>query len=127
MSTDFEATLSEVGYAKVIVELNDVKPASVNAAATPLDAHFVIPDDIQAERLSFVAARAASTTPARPRSVARVRVYENLGLAVGYVDRAGAAALASHSQVRRVVPAPEISLVRPVTVAAAATTQSWGL
>jgi len=127
MSTDFEATLAEVGYAKVIVELGDTKPSSLNAAATPFDAHFVIPDDIQAERLSFVAARAAGTSLSRPRSVARVRVYENLGLAVGFVDRQGADALRSHSQVRKVVPAPEISLVRPVTVGAAAATQSWGL
>jgi subtilisin len=127
MSTDFEAILDEVGYAKVIIELADAKLNSVNAAATPLDAHFVIPDDIQAQRLSFVAARAASTRPTRPRTVSRVRVYENLGLAIGYVDRAGAEALAAHSKVRKVVPAPEISLVRPVTTAVAATTQSWGL
>src|SRR5262245_1202152 len=122
MSTDLDANLSDIGYAKIIVALNPgTQPAAVGADVTPLEAHFVRPDEIQAERLAFVAARAASTHPRRTRPVPKMRVYQRLGLAVGYVDRHGVDSLAADSRVRTVVPAPEISLVRPVSITAAAT------
>jgi subtilisin len=131
MPTDLEANLSDVGYAKVIVALKpQVALSEVGAAATPLDEHFVVPDEIQAERLAYVAARAASTSPRRPRARPKVRVYPHLGLALGYVDREGADALVADSRVHTVVPAPEISLVRPVFARAGASPSAaptWGI
>lgn len=131
MPTDLEANLTDVGYAKVIIVLNpDAQLNAAGAAVTPLDAHFVIPDEIQAERLSFVAARAASTTPRRVRVAPKMRVYEKLGLAIGYIDQRGRDFLEADSRVHRLVPAPEISLVRPVAVkavASAAQSPTWGI
>src|SRR5262249_17792406 len=130
MPTDLDANLSDVGYAKVIIALKpEAQLNSVGAAATPFDAHFVIPDEIQAERLAYVAARAASTVGRRARTAPKVRIYPNLGLALGYVDRRGADSLETDSRVHAMVPAPEISLVRPVAVRAAAASAevTWGI
>src|SRR5262249_479414 len=131
MSTDLEANLADVGYAKVIVALSaDAQPNSVGAAATPLEQHFVRPDEVQAPRLAFVAARAASTHPRGARTIPKVHVFPQLALALGYVDRQGMDSLSGDSRVRSVVPAPEISLVRPVSIKASAspsTSPTWGI
>jgi subtilisin family serine protease len=57
------------------------------------------------------------------------RVYENLGVIYGTVDREGLAALRADPSVRKVEPAPQFSLIRPVARAAATlrTEYTWGL
>jgi subtilisin len=59
----------------------------------------------------------------------QVRVFANLGVAFGTVDRAGLAALRKDPTVQRVTAAPQISLIRPHRVAAARLqgTYTWGL
>ncbi len=150
MTTDFEASLSDLGYAKVIVALKPQAAAAAAGAVTAaagvaavaaasaaaameaeLSSHFMAPDQTQAVRLAFAASRAASKALKRGKPAERkVRVFPRLGLAVGYVDRQGAASLAADSRVERVVPAPEVSLIRPVTTVAAATPSAqptWGI
>ena len=61
---------------------------------------------------------------------AGTRVYPNLGVVYGTVDRAGLAALRTDPTVRQVVSAPQFSLIRPVTAAAAVPLteeHTWGL
>lgn len=131
--TDLETSLSAVGYAKVIVALKpQMALAQAGPAESDLERHFIVPDDTQAERLAFAAARASNTSPRRAQaSVKRkVKVYPHLGLAIGYVDTSGAASLKADARVETVVPAPELSLVRPVAVADVAApkvTPTWGL
>jgi subtilisin family serine protease len=59
-----------------------------------------------------------------------MRVYPNLGVVYGAVDKTGYAALkADKKRVKAVVPAPAPRLIRPVRVAAAAapTAPTWGI
>jgi subtilisin len=58
-----------------------------------------------------------------------VRYYPNLGVALGTVTREGLAALQADDQVAAVVGAPQIGLIRPTQVRAAAlrSTRTWGL
>jgi subtilisin family serine protease len=58
-----------------------------------------------------------------------VRYYPNLGVALGSVTREGLAALQSDDQVAEVFGAPQIGLIRPTQVRAAAfrSTRTWGL
>ena len=135
MLDDLEADFQNLGYAKVIVALkSQAAAASTPAAATEADfgAHFVVPSEPQAERLAFVAMRAASrkfqrSTPVEKR---KVRVYPHLGLAIGYVNRQGATSLAADGRVETLTSAPEMSLIRPVALQAAApptAAPTWGI
>jgi subtilisin len=132
MTTDLDASLSDVGYAKVIVALKPaLAVASVDAAETALARHFKIPSEAQTESLAAVARRSASKSFKREKPLDKrpVRVYPHLGLAVGFVDQGGAAGLRADAQVRAVVPAPELSLIRPHTDLAglAAPSPDWGI
>lgn len=57
------------------------------------------------------------------------RYYPNLGIFFGTVDEAGLAGLRAEGSVSKVVPAPELRLIRPVTTAASKPKvgMSWGL
>ena len=58
-----------------------------------------------------------------------VRYYPNLGVALGTVTREGLAALQADDQVAAVVGTPQLGLIRPTQVRAAAlrSTRTWGL
>lgn len=133
MLDDLEADFQNIGYAKVIVALKPrVAAAQAPATEAALGDNFVVPSEPQTERLAFVAMRAASKAFRRstPLTKRKVRVYPHLGLAVGYVNRQGATSLAADSRVDTVVPAPEMSLIRPVARLAAATPSAaptWGI
>jgi len=133
MTSDLEANLLDVGYAKVIIAL---KPQIARAEARTTEAalanHFVVPSETQATRLAAVASRTASRGFRRSRTLSerKLRVYPNLGLALGYVNRQGATALAADNRVEALVPAPELSLIRPVSAQRAGrsgTAPTWGL
>ncbi len=133
MASDLEANLSDLGYAKVIIALKPqmaTEHAAVAEAA--LASHFMVPSGTQAARLSAVAERAASRSFRRPQPLPqrKVRVYPHLGLALGYVDQQGATALAADNRVESMVPAPEMSLIRPVSsqaVARPSVAPTWGI
>ena len=133
MTIDLDASLNDIGYAKVLVALKpQMALAQPAAAEAELDAHFVVPDQTQVARLAAVADRAASRKFKRPEALTqrRVRVYPHLGLALGYVDRRGSASLAADNRVDTVVPAPEMRLIRPVSVHAPSRVTAdptWGL
>jgi subtilisin family serine protease len=105
--------------------------ATANQAATALANHFIIPSEMQEESLMAAATRASSRKNQRPRSPAkeRVKVYPHLGLALGFADASGVAALQQSAQVKEVVEAPELSLIRPVAARAARLTAAptWGI
>jgi len=132
MATELSTLLSDVGYAKVIVALKpQAAGQSAAAAENSLAAHFTIPSERQAESLAAVAMRSASKKFKRPKSLESrpVRVYPHLGLAVGFVNQQGAAALAADNRVEKVVPAPELSLIKPVAAQPAKLTSqpTWGV
>jgi subtilisin len=133
MASELSTLLSDVGYAKVIVALKPDATAGASAAATEssLAAHFSVPSAPQARSLGLVAMRAASRKFKRPTSLESrsVRFYRHLGLALGYVDRQGAASLAADQRVEAVVPAPVLSLIKPVAAEPAkpAPGATWGL
>jgi subtilisin len=64
-----------------------------------------------------------------PSLARRVRVYPNLGLALGNVTAAQADALANDERVEQVEKAPELSLIRPVAARPAklGLAPSWGI
>jgi subtilisin len=134
MSTSsLEETVSAIGYAKVIVALN-AAPAAAAAAAVSESAiagHFMVPDAAQAESLAVSASLSASRKfrRAEPSTERRVRVYQHLGLAIGYVNANGLAALEADPQVGKVEKAPELSLIRPKVVLPAklGTGPTWGI
>ncbi|PZQ60318.1 MAG: serine protease [Phenylobacterium zucineum] len=129
MPNKLDETIGALGYAKVLVTLSDGAAASMNANVA-LAENFILPPQS--------AALAATTTEmANLAAVAtpqRMKVYPNLGLALGITDAAGAAALRASAAVHKIDEAPELSLIRPVDVhaappqaLAAAATQTWGL
>ena len=91
----------------------------------------MIPNEAQATSLAVSAKHFASRQFKRKEPVTsrRVRVYPNLGLAMGYVDASGLAALEADPQIGKVEKAPELSLIRPVVVQSAAlgTGPTWGV
>ena len=133
MSTSsLEETVSAIGYAKVIVALN--VPRAAAATAVPESAiagHFMVPDVAQAESLAVSATRSASRSfkRAEPPTERRVRVYQHLGLAIGYVNANGLAGLEADPQVGKVEKAPELSLIRPKVVQSAklGVGPTWGI
>jgi subtilisin family serine protease len=137
ISSSVNETIAAIGYAKVIVALNRGTAAAdattKKAAEGSIEQHFMIPSQPQAESLVASARRFASRSrrsrPAEPEASRLVRVYQNLGLAIGFVDAGGLAGLAADSQVQDVVKAPELSLIRPVEArdAKLTTTTTWGI
>ena len=64
-----------------------------------------------------------------PAAAPKLRVYPNLGVALGIVDSAGLKGLKADDRVAEVAGALPISLIRPVAIRAATTKESvtWGL
>jgi subtilisin len=135
MSTSsLEDTVNAIGYAKVIVTLRTAAAAATTSgvqAEHAIEDHFIVPSAPQAESLALSARLSASRSfrRAEPPASRRVRVYQNLGLAVGFVNANGLAGLEADPQVEKVVKAPELSLIRPVEArdAKLAAGTSWGI
>lgn len=136
--SQIEETMAAAGYAKVIVSLKEdaLRPAGAAAmdAATvegQMQNFFIVPSETQAESLATASVRAASKRYRRPEPLRdrRVRIYPHLGLALGFVDARGAAALDADKRVRSIDKAPELSLIRPVArrSAKAAAEITWGI
>ena len=138
--------LAQDGYAQVLVQFTD--EASSSSAATQ-DAGAAIAENFLDRSAindrpepgniltSDLGAGLSAQSPIRMERSARAQVsdaprlllYPTLGLALGYVDRDGAIALAQSGAVNRVMRAETPSLVRPVQVRLAAATAgpSWGV
>ena len=132
MAAELDSVMAEVGYAKVIVALRpQVAAAAVAAAEKSLSSYFSAPSQPEVASLALSARRSASKGFARPKAVAAraVRVYPRLGLALGFVTPQGAAGLAADVRVGAIVPAPELSLIKPVEMlpAKAAAGTTWGI
>ena len=148
MTTD---ELNATGTAQVIAILDASAPPAAAAAAgglalgtaahTPqlagLESYFVHNDGqnhaLAAAGMSNVAALA--TRPGRSskrresRPAPSVLHFPNLGLVLGTVTKEGLKALKSDERIKKVVGAPQISLIRPISAAAAklSTQLTWGL
>ncbi|MCC6234164.1 MAG: S8 family serine peptidase, partial [Verrucomicrobiales bacterium] len=132
MSNHLDEQLKASGLAQVIVTLK--RPVETAAAATSLRAHFRLGDTAPQTAMA-----AALTVPGRRRGAGAaaagapqsMRLYRNLGLMLGTVDRAGLTALrADKANVARVTGAPILSLIRPSVRLAAAkpkTAVTWGV
>jgi subtilisin len=93
--------------------------------------HFSLHPDSQLAHAKR-AARSIGAAASRRNSgaaPAKARLYPNLGIVYGTVDRAGLAALRSAPEVSRISAAPQPSLIRPVARATATmrTTSTWGI
>ena len=114
--TSIAQSMSQIGFAPVYVVLNrDQKDQ-----AEGLRNHFVAEPTSPLGGASMIAAVRRGDEAPEP---ARARVYPNLGIVYGTVDPDGLAALRAEPSVRIVKPANQFSLIRPVTVAAAALRQ----
>jgi subtilisin len=131
MSDTLNEQLKSSGLAQVIVTLK--RPGDSAAAANSLRGHFRL-----GETAPQTAMAAALSDPGRPRGEAAgaaapkaMRIYQNLGIMLGTVDRAGLAALrADKANVARVTGAPILSLIRPSVRMATAkprTAVTWGV
>jgi subtilisin family serine protease len=129
MPSQLDATLAAAGQAKVLVVLKKDVLAAASAAATEnaIAAKFTAPSPELSRSLAAVASRHASRGRARP--MPKVKVFPHLGLAIGFADKEGVAALRADRRVSKVEEAPELSLIRPTTAAKAkAPVQvTWGL
>ncbi|CBS89844.1 S8 family peptidase [Azospirillum lipoferum] len=116
MTSTLDQSLAAMGYAKAIVVFKKSVSATLKSPAVPDDLarHFVIPDTMLESDLARAAASHSSGEAVATAVGPAVRIYPRLGLALGYVDRQGAKELRSDSRVKKLVEAPQISLIRPV-------------
>ncbi|MFO0952995.1 MAG: S8 family serine peptidase [Isosphaeraceae bacterium] len=148
-----QAELKATGVAQVIVMLKTaVRPVGAEAAAARasgvstsaagIEHFFTTSERSQVSALMRSAALKAGRKTRRGRASTgleslaaggqappKVRVYPNLGLMLGVVDRAGLKALNADDRVAAVTSAAPISLIRPVAARAAALSGdvTWGL
>lgn len=126
--TTIGQNLAALGFAPVIA----VMRTGEEGRAATAGRHFRVEPSSQLAATARASASLADiSAPGGPDvGPAGTRVYLNLGVVYGTVDRAGLAALRGDSNVRRVVSAPQFSLIRPVTAAAAVRLtekHTWGL
>jgi len=130
MPNRLDDTLNAMGFAKVLVTLADGALGTADEQAAALADQF-----IPAPQADDLAAAAARATGRRARPAPLLKVYPRLGLAIGYVNRNGAAGLRASARVHAVDEAPELSLIRPVktvpfqppAAAGAAGDPTWGV
>lgn len=131
MSANIEEQLKAFGSAQVLVILK--QPAQFEQAAAAIGKHF---HNAEASPLTSIAAglslrRGGGSRAAKVKLPPAMRVYPNLGLAFGTVDKEGLAALRKDKgTVKKVVSAPIFSLIRPRAVRASAkpkTSVTWGI
>jgi subtilisin len=92
--------------------------------------YFSVQPDSQLAQMTRAAGPTVAASRRRAGSApAKARVYPNLGIMYGTVDREGLAGLQSAPEVSRVSVALQPSLIRPVAQAAATlrTTTTWGI
>ncbi len=135
---DLDDTLDAFGFAKVLVKLTpggytaSAAAAAALSSVAPVDeafeACFEAPDQLQ---VASLAAAGAADFDAEYRAPPprRVVVFPRLGLAIGTVSRDNIDRLRTHRWTREIYAAPELSLIRPFSIAAAAAPRSveWGL
>ena len=142
------ASLKATGVADVIVVLKPGKmrkgvAASEGVMPSKWLRHFIVSTHSQDGALlealnargGATSARAAAggTSAARMSAVAapesKVRHYPNLGLVLGTIDRSGLEALRKEAGVEKVLEAPQLRMIKPVTAAAAEVQAgyTWGL
>lgn len=127
--TSIGQNLAALGFAPVIAVLRTGDEGRATAAGR----HFRAEPSSQlaAAARASVSLAADTDAPGGPDvGPGGTRVYPNLGVVYGTVDRAGLAALRTDPTVRRVVSAPQFSLIRPVSGAAAVqltNEHTWGL
>lgn len=125
-----ESSLQAFGVAEVIVSLKAVTPGSslgfageAQTTLRDLSKYFTKAESSHGGMLAADAGAGAG-----PPSY---RVYENLGLVLGTINQAGLAGLQADPAVDAVHQAPEISLIKPIESAAAATSvaarPTWGI
>lgn len=122
--SDIKAT----GTTQVLVTLKGVAPGDSEALAahgsqiTRLRRNFAAKEHSQASMLAAIAGK-------RGKRASPVRVYPNLGLMLGTVDERGYVGLRKDPAVHSVVPAPALSLIRPVEASECSATKrvAWGL
>lgn len=138
---DLTDTVATAGYAHVLVRLSadhalrapaPVARALSKAAAakrSSFEACFVLPPQAVAQTRAARGLAPSRLEAARKSAPARVRVFPNLGVALGYVDGAGLKALAARDDVEQVTPAPALRLIRPVARAESGQPEAvtWGL
>ncbi len=128
----------------VTASLLQMGAPSWDAVAAGLERYFISPAQSQAQSLARAAAGAAGRKPRRGHAKSAlvslaagagggapsaVRVYPNLGVALGTVDKTGLKGLRADERVAEVAGALPITLIRPVAVRAVKPTRSvtWGL
>ena len=130
--TTIGQNLSALGYAPVIA----VMRGGEEGRAADAGRHFRTEPSSQLAAATRASVSMAAGTadlggPGGPEvGPAGTRVYPNLGVVYGTVDRAGLAALRADRSVRQVSSAPQFSLIRPVTAATAVRLtdeHTWGL
>ena len=145
MATNLESELKAAGTANVIVVMKTTatRGRGASASATKVDPaelkkHFVPTDDtglgavLEAMKTSKTMAMSARSGNAKThRRPPAMRVFHNLGIVYGTVDQKGYDGLkADKTRVLKVLSAPEISLIRPVSSqasAAATPGRTWGI
>src|SRR5438067_5985923 len=141
--------LAAHGVAEVVVFLKSRTPTATTAAAaaTRRPAYAAAASSVmscfsdalaahdtalrEAQRFATTAVAAAARLPVRKRKSedAPARLFRNLGVMLGSVNREGLDALEKHADVARIFPAPQLRLIRPRRIAAAAAPQqpTWGI
>jgi subtilisin len=122
-----QSTLNAVGVVQVIVTLREVPPGNgaAMAAAKPdlgkVTKHFRRSEDSPSGAVALAAGRRSPPSP--------VKIYRNLGLMLGTVDKKGYQGLKKEPSVKAVNEAPQMSLIKPVaaTVATAVKGPTWGI
>src|SRR5258705_702508 len=112
--TTIAQNLNALGFAPVIVRIS-----GDSGEAAGVRKHF--PAEPSSQLGSASLAEKALAGAARPRADG-ARVYPNLGVVYGTVDRDGLAALRADPSVGKITAAPQFSLIRPVTSTKAALT-----
>ena len=130
MTEFIEEQLKAMGSVQVIVVLKSA--AGLAAATAPgtspeevareLEGYFIVSERSQFSALARAVPRKATRRGSRAAvgvalpvapSPPKMRVYKNLGLALGVVDKEGLSALQTHASIQTVIAAPEFSLIRP--------------
>ena len=133
------ASFAMFGYASVIAIVKKQRPNSGGAAPLVdpvldqtarlrgLEPHFTTQEGSQLAQAT--AASAANSVTSAGSAELSLRVFPNLGVAYGTVDRVGYAALCADPIVGKVGIAPQLSLIRPVDSAKASLTSkyTWGI
>ncbi|ESQ83761.1 S8 family peptidase [Asticcacaulis benevestitus] len=123
--SNLEQTISDTGYAKVLIKLQPGAVGGGAGLATSAEGFerflhetLLEPDQEQTTHLRHAFSAKMTGGADLALAVARpptVKIYPRLGLAIGYADHNALTALEANPQVAAVQKAPELSLIRPVT------------